>query len=173
MRRILVTLAVALVAAGSLASFALAARSGGHHRNAAVDRIVADCVHSRGGFLRQAYVAADLRLALRELPADVAEYSGCADAIRAGLSHATATLRVGVHVRGARRLSAATVVLRDGHGRLVGTLHAVRGARARAVVAPGRYTARATVAHARCAAHAVTLRAHRTATITVACRRRS
>lgn len=45
------------------------------------DRIYADCEHSPTGALTGHYTNAQLRQALKDMPGDVAEYSGCYDAI--------------------------------------------------------------------------------------------
>lgn len=50
--------------------------------NAADDRIVRDCQTSQTGALTGSYQKSQLRHALRNLPGDVREYSGCYDAIR-------------------------------------------------------------------------------------------
>lgn len=62
-----------------LASLVLAA---GAAANATDDRIVRDCQSSQSGLLTGTYTQAQLRHALRNMPADVLEYSGCYDAIR-------------------------------------------------------------------------------------------
>jgi hypothetical protein len=52
---------------------------------ASVDQIVSDCTHSSSNSLSGTYSRSDLERALHNLPADVAEYYGCADMIRAAL----------------------------------------------------------------------------------------
>jgi hypothetical protein len=49
------------------------------------DRIYSDCEHSASGNLTGHYTNAQLRAALRNPPGDVAEYSGCSDAIQQAL----------------------------------------------------------------------------------------
>lgn len=51
-------------------------------RGDAVDAIFRDCGVSASGLLTGRYANADLREALREVRGEMAEYSGCADAIR-------------------------------------------------------------------------------------------
>lgn len=53
--------------------------------NAADDTIIADCQNSPTGALRGTYPAKQLNHALRNLPGDVREYTGCPDAIRQAL----------------------------------------------------------------------------------------
>jgi hypothetical protein len=53
--------------------------------SSADDRIYRDCEHSPTGYLTGSYTKAQLRDALRNIPSDVAEYSGCHDAIRQAL----------------------------------------------------------------------------------------
>ncbi len=53
--------------------------------NGSDDRIVRDCQHSATGELTGSYTKAQLRHALGNLPGDVAEYSGCYDAIKQAL----------------------------------------------------------------------------------------
>jgi hypothetical protein len=53
--------------------------------SSANDRIYGDCEHSATGYLTGSYTKAQLRDALRHIPGDVAEYSGCYDAIRQAL----------------------------------------------------------------------------------------
>jgi hypothetical protein len=53
--------------------------------NATSDRIYRDCEHSASGNLTGTYTKAQLRAALNNLPGDVAEYSGCYDAIHQAL----------------------------------------------------------------------------------------
>jgi hypothetical protein len=68
-----------------LAAILLGALPGGAAANAVSDRIYTDCEHSPTGFLTGSYTKAQLRSALRNLPGDVSEYSGCYDAIRQAL----------------------------------------------------------------------------------------
>lgn len=73
----------ATLAAAALACLlALALSPTPARANANDDRIVQDCQHSETGALTGAYPRAQLRHALRNLPGDVLEYSGCYDAIR-------------------------------------------------------------------------------------------
>lgn len=53
--------------------------------NAADDRIINDCANSPTGALTGRYPAEQLKHALRNLPGDFREYSGCPDAIRQAL----------------------------------------------------------------------------------------
>ena len=53
--------------------------------NATDDRIVQDCQNSATGALSGSYTKSQLRHAKRNLPGDVAEYSGCYDAISQAL----------------------------------------------------------------------------------------
>lgn len=53
--------------------------------NAADDRILTDCSESPTGALRGTYPAEQLRHALRNMPGDFREYTGCSDAIRQAL----------------------------------------------------------------------------------------
>ena len=86
MRRIVMIVAIAVCAATAVASFAFAASGAGKHQdNAILTRVYSDCLHSPSGTLRHTYTAATLNRALNHLPADVAEYSNCSDAIRVAL----------------------------------------------------------------------------------------
>jgi hypothetical protein len=53
--------------------------------SATSDRIYRDCEHSASGSLTGTYTKAQLRAALQNMPGDVAEYSGCSDAINQAL----------------------------------------------------------------------------------------
>jgi hypothetical protein len=72
------------ILAACLALLALPAASA--HANASDDRIVEDCQTSATGLLTGSYTKAQLNHALRNLPSDVAEYSGCYDAIRQAMT---------------------------------------------------------------------------------------
>jgi hypothetical protein len=61
---------------------ALAALPAGAHANATDDRIARECQHSLSSELTGSYTKAQLRHALRNIPGDVLEYSGCYDTIR-------------------------------------------------------------------------------------------
>lgn len=60
------------------------------HANATDDRIVADCQHSATGAVTGSYTRAQLKHALNNLPGDVAEYSGCYDAIKQAMTASAA-----------------------------------------------------------------------------------
>jgi len=63
--------------------------------NASDTRIVEDCQHSATGELTGTYTKAQLNHALHNLPGDVAEYSGCYDAINQALLASSAGGRHG------------------------------------------------------------------------------
>jgi len=71
------TAILVLLLAGALPATAAA--------NATSDRIYSDCEHSASGNLTGTYTKAQLRAALQSMPGDVAEYSGCSDAINQAL----------------------------------------------------------------------------------------
>ena len=54
--------------------------------NASDEQIVRDCQHSATGALSGSYSKSQLRHALNNLPGDVAEYTGCYDAIRQAMT---------------------------------------------------------------------------------------
>ncbi|MDO8188023.1 hypothetical protein Q5424_26740 [Conexibacter sp. JD483] len=131
-------------------------------------QILYDCSTSRTGLLQRAYSVRVLRIALRELPGDVADYTGCPDAIRLQIEQATAT--VTATIRRAKRGSAIAgrVALLDRRGRLVDQLTVKRHQGANFRVVPGRYVVRAN-GKRRCSANVVAKR-WRTAEATVVCR---
>lgn len=63
----------------------LALPTGTAWANAADDRILTDCADSPNGALRGTYPPEQLRHALRNMPGDFREYTGCSDAIRQAL----------------------------------------------------------------------------------------
>lgn len=131
-------------------------------------RILYDCATSTTGLLQRRYSVRILRIALREIPTDVADYTGCPEAIRTAVEESTAT--VSATIRRTRRggTVAGTIALLDTRGRTVDQLRVRRGHGANFQVIPGRYTVRAN-GKKRCTVR-VTAREWRSAQATIVCR---
>jgi len=78
MRKLLVIVAVSLAAA-------LLGPVGSASANSSDTQIFSDCLHSPTGELQHTYSRAALNHALHHIPGDVAEYSGCYDAVQTQL----------------------------------------------------------------------------------------
>lgn len=172
MRRLIATLA-ALVAAGALTTVVATAVAGSPKENTKRDadltpRVLYDCATNRWGGLQHIYSVRVLRVALAEMPADVAEYTGCPDAITRALRRAKGTVSAGIRARHRGRLAAGRVALLDQRGRTVDALWVERGERAHFRVPPGRYTVRAD--WRRNCSRAVRAAEWRTTVATIACR---
>jgi hypothetical protein len=131
-------------------------------------QILLDCARSRTGLLQRTYSVRVLRIALRDLPGDVANYTGCPDAIRQQIDGSTAT--VSATIRRSKRGSALAgrIALLDTRGRFVDTLTVRRHQGANFRVMPGRYAVRAN-GKRRCSVD-VTAKRWRTAETVVVCR---
>lgn len=105
--------------------------------------VLYDCATSRSGLLRHVYSFRVLRAALRDIPADVAEYTNCPDAIRLGLARSTARVSASIHRTRRGPAVAGRITLRSLDGRLVDSLPVGRRQSADFLVAPGRYVVRA------------------------------
>lgn len=106
-------------------------------------QVLFDCSSSRTGLLQHLYSVRVLRIAQRDIPGDVANYTGCPDAIKYAVERSTATVTASIQRkrRGAR--VAGRIALLDPRGRTVDTLTVKRGQAATFTVIPGRYVARA------------------------------
>jgi hypothetical protein len=171
MKRIFALGAAVLVCAGASAGSASAAapRPADDGLSDSSARVLYDCATSTDGLLQRRYSVRVLRIALREIPTDVADYTGCPEAIRTAIEESTAT--VSATIRRSRRGAtvAGTIALLDGRGRLVDQLRVRRGHGANFQVLPGRYTVRAD-GRKRCSVR-VTAREWRSAQAAIVCRR--
>ncbi|HST39399.1 MAG TPA: hypothetical protein VLK58_07810 [Conexibacter sp.] len=171
MKRIFAIGAAVLACAGIGASSASAGspRPSDEEPSATSARILYDCATSTTGLLQRRYSVRILRIALREIPTDVADYTGCPEAIRTAIEESTAT--VSATIKRTRRggTVAGTIALLDGRGRTVDQLRVRRGHGANFQVLPGRYTVRAD-GRKRCTVR-VTAREWRSAQATIICRR--
>lgn len=66
----------------------LAVALAGGARAASPGQIIRDCTRSDTGYLKGSYTVRDLRRALKEVRGDIAEYTGCYDAIKAAIASA-------------------------------------------------------------------------------------
>lgn len=66
----------------------LAVALAGGARAASPGEIIRDCTRSDTGYLKGSYTVRDLRRALKEVRGDIAEYTGCYDAIKAAIASA-------------------------------------------------------------------------------------
>ncbi|MDO8188024.1 hypothetical protein Q5424_26735 [Conexibacter sp. JD483] len=123
--------------------------------------VIKDCTKSSTGLLKNRYSARVLNLAKKEVKGDIAEYTGCLDAIKAQLRRANAT----VSARISGKPGKLTLLYK---GRVVDELAVKRGKSVTFKVLPGRYTARAN-GKKKCVA-SVTARAKKTARVAVVCR---
>lgn len=132
-----------------------------------VKTVVKDCSNSATGLLRYRYSARVLNLAKREVKGDVAEYTGCLDAIKAQLrrTRATVVARVVRH-RGGRAVAGRLTLLYK--RRVVDALAVKRGKSVTFKVQPGRYVVRAN-GKRRCAV-TVTAKARKQVRAAVVCR---
>lgn len=161
--------AVLVCALTAFAAVALATPTAGiTARNDQTAQILLDCASSRTGLLQRTYSVRVLRIAQRDLPGDVADYTGCPDAIRAQIEASTAT--VAATIRRTKRGSALAgrIALLDRRGRVVDTLAVKRRQGATFRVLPGRYVVRAN-GKRRCSVD-VTARAWRTVGARAICR---
>lgn len=129
-------------------------------------RVLYDCATSTSGRLSHRYSVRVLRIAQREMPRDVAEYTGCNRAIEQAIRASSGTIVAGVAGRRGR-LAPGRVTLLHG-GRAVDVLALDRGELGRFRVIPGRYTLK--VKGRRCSK---TVRASewRTTVVRLSCRR--
>lgn len=146
----LATFGAVLAACAAISACVLAATSSfaASSRSSSADeeltaRILLDCATNRWGWLSRPYSVRALRVAQRDIPRDVAEYTSCPDAIRMAISNATA--RVSVTIRRTRRGAAAAgrVTLLSPSGRMVDLLEVDRRQSAEFQVPPGTYVVRA------------------------------
>lgn len=161
--------AVLACALTAFAAVALATPTAGlTARNDQTAQILLDCASSRTGLLQRTYSVRVLRIALRDLPGDVADYTGCPDAIRTQIEDSTAT--VSATIRRTKRGSALAgrIALLDRRGRLVDALAVKRHQGATFRVVPGRYIVRAN-GKRRCSVD-VTAKRWRTAGAVAICR---
>lgn len=142
--------------------------SGLSDRNDQTAQILLDCAQSRTGMLQRTYSVRVLRIALRDLPGDVANYTGCPEAIRLQIEASTAT--VSATIRRTKRGSAlaGSLALLDTRGRTVDRLTVRRHQGANFRVKPGRYVVGAN-GKRRCSVDVIAKR-WRTAETVVVCR---
>ncbi|ADB52568.1 hypothetical protein [Conexibacter woesei] len=145
MKRLIAAVAASIAL---LSLVAVAAGSGrpstqGHVDENLTARVLYDCATSHSGRLQHRYSVRVLRVALRDMPRDVAEYTGCIDAIRRQISRADGTIVAGLRRSARGRLVAGRIALLDQRGRKVDVLEVERGELARFRVVPGQYTLRA------------------------------
>lgn len=137
-------------------------------RNDQTAQILLDCARSQTGMLQRTYSVRVLRIALRDLPGDVADYTGCPDAIRLQIEESTATVAATIRRTKRGTALAGSLALLDTRGRTVDTLAVRRHQGANFRVKPGRYVVRAN-GKRRCSVDVVAKR-WRTAETVVVCR---
>lgn len=132
-----------------------------------VATVLRDCSSSATGLLTRRYSARVLKLAKQRVRGDIAEYTGCTDAIKAQLrtTRATVVARVVRRAGGAARPGRVTLLHR---GRVADDLSVGRGKSVTFKVVPGRYVLRAD-GRRRCVA-TVTAKAKKIARVAVVCR---
>lgn len=111
--------------------------------NGQTAQILYDCATSRTGLLQRTYSVRVLRIAQRELPGDVADYTGCPDAIRLQIEQSTATVSASIRRTKRGGAVAGRIALLDRRGRLVDALSVKRHQGANFRVLPGSYVVRA------------------------------
>lgn len=171
MKTILALGAAALACLALAATVAASVVTRSDHRsdeNAAA-RVLYDCASSRTGLLQHTYSVRVLRIAQRHIRGDVAEYTGCTEAVKTALRRPHGSIVAGVKHSRRGGLAAGRITLLDLRGRKVDVLRVRRGERALFAVAPGRYRVRADGRRA-CTAD-VRASAWRTASVNVICRK--
>lgn len=145
MKRLIAAVAasIALLSMAAVAAGAGSSEAQDHADESLTARVLYDCATSQSGRLQHRYSVRVLRVALRDMPRDVAEYTGCIDAIRRQISRADGTVVAGLRGSARGRLVAGRIALLDQSGRKVDVLEVARGELARFRVLPGRYTLRA------------------------------
>lgn len=161
--------ATAAIALFSLMAVAAASNQRDRTDENLTARVLYDCATSHTGSLQHTYSVRVLRVALRTMPGDVAEYTGCVDAIREQIRNAGGTVVAGIRMRGRGQLAAGRLALLDRGGRKVDVIEVERGELARFRVLPGRYTIRAN--GRRGCTRSVRVSEWRTATAIIVCRR--
>jgi hypothetical protein len=138
------------IGAAALACLALAAavaasvvRHDGRRADNSAARVLYDCASSRTGLLQHVYSVRVLRIAERRITGDVAEYTGCGDAIHTAIRRSRGDVVAGIKRSRHGRLAAGRIALLDQRGRKVDTIQLRKGERARFRVIPGRYRLRA------------------------------
>jgi hypothetical protein len=101
--------------------------------------VIKNCTRSRTGLLTRPFSARVLRVTRKKIRSDVAEYTNCFDALRAGLRRAKSKIVVGIRKRSGGRYVAGQVVLRDARGRVVDARVVRAGKRTSFLVPRGRY----------------------------------
>lgn len=159
---------IAMLFALFAAAPATAARARARPRGTAVTkRIIKECTRSSTGLLKNRYSVRVLRQALKQVSGDVAEYTGCTDAIKAQLRRSKSNVIAGVRTRAGGPLTAGSVTLLF-KGKVVDTLAVRRGKSATFKVQAGSYAVRAN-GNRRCTLR-VSVRARRTVRAAVLCR---
>jgi hypothetical protein len=120
----------------------VAAPAGQAKPRSIVKTVVKDCSKSSTGLLRHRYSARVLKLAKRAVKGDLAEYTGCLDAINAQLRRTRATVVARVVRRAGGPAVAGRVTLLYKR-RVVDELAVKRGKSVTFKVQPGRYVVRA------------------------------
>ena len=126
-----------------------------------VATVLKDCTNSPTGLLQRRYSVRVLNLAKKQIKGDVAEYTGCLDAIKAQLRRSNAT----VSARISGKPGKLTLLYR---GKVVDELAVKRGKSVAFKVMAGRYAVRANGKRS-CSA-TVTARAKKTVKVAVVCR---
>jgi hypothetical protein len=134
--------ALACLAAATTVVASAATRHDGRRQENMAARVLFDCSDSSTGLLRHTYSERVLRIALRRIRGDVAEYTGCTDAVLFALRRTRATVEVGIRRTRHGRLAAGRISLLAQDGRSADVIDVRRGERARFDVAPGHYRAR-------------------------------
>lgn len=146
MKRILAIGAAVFACAGTAAGTAAALTTTGtaeREPSAQTARILYDCASSRSGLLQNRYSVRVLRIAQREIPGDVADYTSCPEAIRTAIDESTSTISATIRRTRRGRPVAGTLALLDLRGRVVDELRVRGGNGANFRVEPGRYRLRA------------------------------
>jgi hypothetical protein len=171
MKRILAVGAAALACLAATTTVAASALAGQQDRrsDAAAARVLYDCATSRTGLLQHVYSVRVLRIAQHRISGDIAEYTGCNDAVRAAIRSSSGN--VVASIRRSRRGGAVAgrIALLDLRGRAVDVIDVRRGERAHFRVIPGRYLVRAN--GRRSCTVKVRATSWRTASASVVCRR--
>lgn len=102
-------------------------------------QVLKNCTSSTTGFLTRPYSARVLKQARKKVTGDIAEYTGCFDAVRKSLRSARSEIVVGIRKRSGGRYVAGQIVLRDKRNRVVDALGVRAGKRVTFLVPKGRY----------------------------------
>jgi hypothetical protein len=142
---------IALLALSTAAAMPTAASAAARRRPVAkaikaptANQVLKNCTSSNTGYLSRPYSVRVLKQARKKVRGDIAEYTGCFDAVKTALRRAKSRIVVGIRARSGGRYVAGQIVLRDKRNRVVDAVGVRAGKRVNVrraqgpVQAPGR-----------------------------------